>query len=458
MPPQTATRPRTVTPQSEPTAPTSSLDDILARAGVVPFNPNSGGSTDIGSLLSSILQPPTSVPQPQPSLLNTILTALGNGIATATSGNPGAVLQSQLNARQQQTQDELNYQRQQSDRQNQLRQQLGLSLVQSKLGEDQQIREEVRKNAYRKEERDAQEQANIRQYNMEFAGKQQLENINFENQKRLAKLQLDWQSEKQNKIDARYEEERKQDQTLKKLDVKLGLVRSGIPAGVATSIADKWFADQPLTKGEEQTLTATAQRALRVAQGGGRSSGGSSASSDKVTLKNIDNLLIDAVKTPYVQMQDGTVMEVTAVPKDDFGQRLGVAKYLTPQESAQYAATHQIPAILSARQLLLRGKSPQEQKVQTQPYNVNDNAFVQLADQKQPGVIQKAGQYEAAFYNFIKQGATAQLAAKMLLDAVGKEIPEQDRIIVTGVVGNQLKQLKPTAKAQQPGQYKYQSK
>ena len=342
------TRPRRVTP--EPVAQESNLGDILARAGVVPFNPNVGGA-DINSVIQGLLTPqPTPQPQAQP-LLQQILQNLAGGISVATSRDPGAALGQQLQNQQALRFQREQYAREQSDKMNQIRQQFGLSLLNNQLEDQRQTARDNRLFDQKKEERIAEEQARIQQYNLEFSGREKLENISAENQKNLATLQHQWDVEKQGKVDARYEQERKQDLVLKKLDVKLGLVKSGLPVGVSTSITDKWFNDEKLTPAEEKALTAAAQRALRQATNVGRSSSSSGTqNSGGLGDKDIGIILRQVINDQYFEVnQNGkkVIVEVGALPKDFNGNPIisRDVRPLSKEENAQYAATVVIPAL-----------------------------------------------------------------------------------------------------------------
>ena len=426
------TRPRRVTP--EPVAQESNLGDILARAGVVPFNPNVGGA-DINSVIQGLLTPqPTPQPQAQP-LLQQILQNLAGGISVATSRDPGAALGQQLQNQQALRFQREQYAREQSDKMNQIRQQFGLSLLNDQLSEQRDVRTANRNADIRKEERIAEEQARIQQYNLEFSGREKLENISAENQKNLATLQHQWDVEKQGKVDARYEQERKQDLVLKKLDVKLGLVKSGLPVGVSTSITDKWFNDEKLTPAEEKALTAAAQRALRQATNVGRSSSSSGTqNSGGLGDKDIGIILRQAINDQYFEVnQNGkkVIVEVGALPKDFNGNPIisRDVRPLSKEENAQYAATVVIPA-LRAGMAQANGK----------PSNVLSNATVKNPNAPLPPQA-KANEYDKQFQQFLKQGYPPEAIANQLR-AFGEVQAPEDKVIIDGVIQKYTKNKK----------------
>lgn len=426
------TRPRRVTP--EPVAQESNLGDILARAGVVPFNPNVGGA-DINSVIQGLLTPqPTPQPQAQP-LLQQILQNLAGGISVATSRDPGAALGQQLQNQQALRFQREQYAREQSDKMNQIRQQFGLSLLNNQLEDQRQTARDNRLFDQKKEERIAEEQARIQQYNLEFSGREKLENISAENQKNLATLQHQWDVEKQGKVDARYEQERKQDLVLKKLDVKLGLVKSGLPVGVSTSITDKWFNDEKLTPAEEKALTAAAQRALRQATNVGRSSSSSGTqNSGGLGDKDIGIILRQAINDQYFEVnQNGkkVIVEVGALPKDFNGNPIisRDVRPLSKEENAQYAATVVIPA-LRAGMAQANGK----------PSNVLSNATVKNPNAPLPPQA-KANEYDKQFQQFLKQGYPPEAIANQLR-AFGEVQAPEDKVIIDGVIQKYTKNKK----------------
>ena len=426
------TRPRRVTP--EPVAQESNLGDILARAGVVPFNPNVGGA-DINSVIQGLLTPqPTPQPQAQP-LLQQILQNLAGGISVATRRDPGAALGQQLQNQQALRFQREQYAREQSDKMNQIRQQFGLSLLNNQLEDQRQTARDNRLFDQKKEERIAEEQARIQQYNLEFSGREKLENISAENQKNLATLQHQWDVEKQGKVDARYEQERKQDLVLKKLDVKLGLVKSGLPVGVSTSITDKWFNDEKLTPAEEKALTAAAQRALRQATNVGRSSSSSGTqNSGGLGDKDIGIILRQAINDQYFEVnQNGkkVIVEVGALPKDFNGNPIisRDVRPLSKEENAQYAATVVIPA-LRAGMAQANGK----------PSNVLSNATVKNPNAPLPPQA-KANEYDKQFQQFLKQGYPPEAIANQLR-AFGEVQAPEDKVIIDGVIQKYTKNKK----------------
>lgn len=445
------TRPRTVTPQDQQIAPPNNeLADILARAGVVPFNPN--GGADLNTIIQGLLQPtPAPVPQKE-GLLQTILSSLGSGVAAATQ-NP--VLQQQLQTQQAQKFAAQQQERDASDRLNQIRQQFGLRLLDSQLGEQQDLRKEARTNAYKKEERIAAEQAAIREFNMQMAGKEQLENWNFNHQKALKDIDLNYQRSRDARVDDRFEKKEAQDLIERKLQIKLGLVTSGIPAGLATNIANKWFADEPLSPSEERALTASAQRSLaqaaKAVRSGG-SGGGSSSTVGRMSEKDKMILIRQAVNDQYFQLKNpdgtpGAIVESSGVPRDVTGSLNEGAIYrrLSKEENGEYAATKVIPAIMAAEELL---RNPKPKATQVAPKVKG----LSVADGQRYGPEvnvpvtpqQKAYQYEEQLNAAIKEGYAPTVVAKKMLEFVQQNAPE-DKVIVEGIISKKIPQKSKTS-------------
>ncbi len=233
------TRPRTVTPQDQPIAsPDNGLADILSRAGVIPFNPNTGGSPDLQTIIQGLLTP-TPAPMPQKEgLLQTILASLGQGVAAATQ-NPA--LNQQIQTQQAQKFANQQYEREQSDRMNQIRQQFGLKLLDSQLGEQYDLAKEARTQAYKKEERIAAEQAAIRAYNMEQFGREQIQNLSFENQNKIHQMDNDFEKMKLDSQIDRFDKKEKQDAIDKKVQLKLQFMdRAG--AGLSLGVGHFYYA------------------------------------------------------------------------------------------------------------------------------------------------------------------------------------------------------------------------
>lgn len=432
------TRPRTVTPQDQPIAsPDNGLADILSRAGVIPFNPNTGGSPDLQTIIQGLLTP-TPAPMPQKEgLLQTILASLGQGVAAATQ-NPA--LNQQIQTQQAQKFANQQYEREQSDRMNQIRQQFGLKLLDSQLGEQQDIAKETRNAAYRKEERIAAEQAAVREFNMQMTGKEQLENWNFQHQKALKDIDINYQTSRDKMTDDRFDRKEAQDLIERKLQIKLGLVTSGIPAGTATSIANKWFADEPLSPTEERTLTASAQRSLASAAKAARSGGGSGSGGGSlgISSKEAFRLIFESAKTPYVELTDGTIVEASAIPRDNIGvpnERL-VKRRLTPAEGAEYAGAKILPSVINVMQGKQSTAAPSgETKVKGlsvadgQPYG--PTVDVPITPQ------QKAYAYEEQMNKAIKEGYAPVVVAKKLREFVDANAPE-DKVILDGVISKKI--------------------
>lgn len=435
--PQGNTRPRTVTPQDQPIAPPNNgLADILSRAGVVPFNPNTGNSPDLQTIIQGLLQPaPPPIPQKE-GLLQTILSSLGQGVAAATQ-NPA--LQQQIQQQQAQKFALQQQEREASDRMNQIRQQFGLKLLDSQLGEQQDIAKEARTASYRKEERIAAEAASIREFNMQMAGKEQLENWNFNHQKALKDIDLNYQRQRDQMTDSRFDRKEAQDLIERKLQIKLGLVTSGIPAGLATNIANKWFEDKPLSKSEEQALTASAQRSLasaaKAARGGGSGGGSGSSNALGISSKEAFRLIFESAKTPYVELQDGTIIEASAVPRDVTGapNEAMIKRRLTPAEGAEYAGSKILPSVIN----VMTGKQPAAPQQKVKGLSVADGkpygpeVDVPITPQ------QKAYQYEQQLNEAIKSGYAPNIVAKKLLQFVEKNAPE-DRVIVDGIIAKKI--------------------
>lgn len=461
--PQGNTRPRTVTPQDQPIAsPDNGLADILSRAGVIPFNPNTGGSPDLQTIIQGLLTP-TPAPMPQKEgLLQTILASLGQGVAAATQ-NPA--LNQQIQTQQAQKFANQQNEREQSDRMNQIRQQFGLKLLDSQLGEQQDIAKETRNAAYRKEERIAAEQAAVREFNMQMTGKEQLENISQKNQIDVLNLKRIWDKEDQANANARFDKKEKQDLIEKKLDVQLGLVRSGLPVGIATSITDKWFKDEKLTPKEEAALTATAQRALRLASGGGgrRSSGGGSGKPGSLyetvitdggtegeggstttrmvkaglTNSQVGQIVKEHMAKDYVQLRDGSIVDKKSVRSNDILMDIvQIDHTLTPEEKEKFVAERVLPSAIRAS--MPRQAQPQQTSPAPKSYDPNEfqkkaQAFTN-ASQKAPSVFEKARYYQQQFDNALQSGDFTKEAVAREMAKMAQQLPQEDRMIVEGIV------------------------
>lgn len=463
------TRPRRVTP--EPVAQESNLGDILARAGVVPFNPNVGGA-DINSVIQGLLTPqPTPQPQAQP-LLQQILQNLAGGISVATSRDPGAALGQQLQNQQALRFQREQYDREQSDKMNQIRQQFGLSLLNNQLEDQRQTARDNRLFDQKKEERIAAEQERIRTFNMEMAGEEKRSQWNFENQKKLADIQLNYQKSRDIISDARYTDEQKQQRITKEVGLKLDLIRSGIPAGKASSIVDKFFDDTPLTKEEENTLTAAAQRALRLASGygsgGGRgrskdsnlyettttnstSDGGDSTTTtvklapSGLTKAQAFRILDDYTNKTYVELWNGQVVPQSSIKdRDVLLDAVKIKRILPQDEAVRYAKEHVLPALVEA--MRPGGQSRiQQQESPKAGYNPNDFQnkvldFMQYSKQnvfernKKPTTQEKANYYQSQYDAALKSGSfTPEGVAKAMLE-MSQGLPQEDKMVIEGII------------------------
>ena len=415
------TRPRRVTP--EPVAQESNLGDILARAGVVPFNPNVGGA-DINSVIQGLLTPqPTPQPQAQP-LLQQILQNLAGGISVATSRDPGAALGQQLQNQQALRFQREQYAREQSDKMNQIRQQFGLKLLDSQLGEQQDIAKETRLAARSKEERIAREQENVRAANEEFAQKKELANISFENQKKLANIELDFRKnvEANNEVQAKLDRLDKRNQ--QRVMLELNYTKTLGDAGLGISIARKRMDDIPLTPREEKALTTAEQRQRVMETKALRGSGSNSAGLDQKQQYMFWKQYMD---DDYVQMLDGSIVNLRNA-KDFMGNVPKGAKILNPEEKQQYVGT-----IMGALHSISKPNP-----------NTNLAATGTVVAPNTLEARQAADQIEQMFETNVRNGGNPDEVGQALIDYVGKTTP-QFKTLAEGIVAKKKK--KPDAQS-----------
>lgn len=415
------TRPRTVTPQDQPIAsPDNGLADILSRAGVIPFNPNTGGSPDLQTIIQGLLTP-TPAPMPQKEgLLQTILASLGQGVAAATQ-NPA--LNQQIQTQQAQKFANQQYEREQSDRMNQIRQQFGLKLLDSQLGEQQDIAKETRLAARSKEERIAREQENVRAANEEFAQQKDLANISFENQKKLANIELDFRKdvEKNNQIQEKLDRLDKRNQ--QRVMLELNYTKTLGDAGLGISIARKRMDDIALTPREEKALTTAEQRqrlmetkALRAA-----SSGGSSSSGAGLDQKQQYMFWKQYMDDDYVQMPDKSIVNLRNA-KDFMGNVPKGAKILNQEEKQAYVGT-------------IMGALHSISKPNPKPNPAATGTVVAPATVE---TRQAADQIEQMFDTNVRNGGNPDEVGQALIDFVGKTTP-QFKAVAEGIVSKKKK-------------------
>lgn len=331
---------------------------------------------DVAALLQQLLNPPPP-PAPAPKTwkdkLGSVVQSLGQGVAVATSSDPGRVLNQQIGDRQQQA----FALRQQADaRQEKLadmNRQFGMQIMGQQIGEQADIRKEGRQQGYKAEDRKAEEDLLVKRFNMELTGKEKMENLSASNNLNLAKIQNGWQDERLKQTQGWQEHMSDLERTDKKLyeqvNTSLGLIKTGVDAGRATTIAKKWMNDQELTKDEAKAVNAAVQRQARLAAGGGggRSSGSGGA-------KDAWKMAQEFAKGQYVQLQDGSIVEYSSVPKTFDGQvdQSTIAHRLSPAEAATYAMQKVYPAALGAiTGQDIKGQAPQPTDAGLQTQGIN---------------------------------------------------------------------------------------
>lgn len=304
-----------------------------------PFNPNAGGGLDIQALLQQALAPQAPIPAPRQGIVQSILEAVGNGGAIAASNNPGAVLEQQMQARQQQKFAIQQQNQQRADRLAELTRQFGLSQVQAQLGEASDIRKEQRTQAYKKEDRKSQFDDYLAKNDIEVSNQNARDDKHLEAQKAAAVLQHTWDQEKEANINDRYQQTQTRLENKDVFDKKMSLIVAGIPANIANGIGEKLYTGDPLSPEENSALTTAAKRQMAAAAKAARGSGGSGGAVG-ITPKQSAQYIASRMKDDFVKVQnpDGSIsiMERSNAPKDTFGELQGVVGVPSLGEKMQF--------------------------------------------------------------------------------------------------------------------------
>lgn len=364
------------------------IEEILAQAGTIPFNPNSGQSQVSNNLnplalLDQLLnQQQNSIPQQKPNIVQGIIQALGQGVGVATSQNPGQALLGQLNAQKEMDFAKQQLEQRRIDEQNKLRQQVLLQTVQDQLAEQRQIRAEGRAEqaSVRKDKRS--EDAAVREFNLQMAGKEKLANIDFENSKKLADIKFKFEDQ-QLKSNQDFQQQMaalqaKDRRTSEIADTAVKLISLGASSEAAYSIARKVMNDEKLTPSETKAIDKGVRTLELIKHRGSGGEGGTSASTKMQLMdqRAAFQLFQEFAKTPYAEItnQDGskTIVEAATVKDPLTGGYGDKVRLLSPQQGAEYAAQTVLPAMTSFM-------NPQKQQ-QVQISGSRDQVFSQILD------------------------------------------------------------------------------
>jgi hypothetical protein len=359
-------------------------------------------------------------PQPVNPILR-VLEALATGLSVGTSADPsqtlGGIVQRNQDIRlleQQRLQKRL-------DELDLLKTRTVLDDLQQQQAEQRQIAAEKRAEQFQLKRDQRQEDAAVLQFNREMAGKERLDNLDFEQNKSILELKnrFDVEMATRNQEYSRgvQEVESKDRKLAKTADIAIGLIGSGLDVETAHSVARKFLSDEKLSVPEAKALN----RAIAIARaprssGSGRSSS-SGASEFGLSTKQAFGLLQKFAENPMVQLEDGTIVEVSALATGITGEKVGangqrVAKYLSPQESVTYASQTVLPAIV--------GAFKPQQPTQQQPQSVQGVVSAQQASQFDSVVdgLRKQGKTDAEINNLLREAADKDPSIKQALQEV----------------------------------------
>lgn len=425
-----------------------------SSVGIVPFNQNV--SPELAAIIARASAPPAQpTAVPKQGVLETLLSSLATGVGIATSQSPGDALLNNLRTQQQQKIDAANRQTEYERQLDLLNRQFGLQVQRDVLSEQSDIRKEERQQAYNDKSKKDDFDRYLQKNNIEFQQQTELNKQQNEARKAAAILDHQWDIEKQNRIDERFDSQQRRLENKEIFDKKISMILGGIPVGKANTIANKMYNKEGLTDEESNTLTAAARRQLRLASG--RSGGGTGSSnfnglSEKDALRYLNTRMKDqfvVVKNP-----DGTesTIEMSNAIKDPITGGIQGLVRIANNEDKMNALSAEMGIIGS----LVKNKGTVAAKPQQQ---------LQPQDTQVPNLFgtgdfynetkQKADHYFQVYKSLLDNGATPDLAKKMLREKI-QQIAPQDLLIVDGVI-NKTSTNKTIKKRQTLGEIRKQS-
>lgn len=409
-------------------------------------------------LVRELLSPPPAPVAPPPTIMDkiaAIINPIAQGVSIGTSADPGRALQGQLQQQQQMKFQAEQAQRDRDEKLSLLNRQFGLGIVQSQIGEQQDIRKEKRVQGYKAEERKANEEEEIRRFAREKTGKEEMLNLGHEKALELARFNNLWEADKQQKgqefQEAMTKLKENNDLLAKQVDLTLSFWTKGMSVGTAKAISEKILNGETLTPKEEKEMSRVIQlqeaKARRAASGGSSGGGVSFASAQKDAWRMAQEF---AKNPPYI-LSDGSVVDATGLQTDIRGNKvpigaqpvlddngkpvldsngqpkvkpLTIVRQMSPSEAAQYSMQTVFPAALGA--MAPAGRV----------------AKVDSATIKEPADAVAARHIDAFVANQRSQGMSDDQIINNLLNSSNNKTPQDLMFVEQGIVRNKLRKIK----------------